>query len=47
MLAGFGVLALVFTHRLAPETNGKSLEQIKEEWRRRAGVSEQTAGVAA
>jgi hypothetical protein len=46
MLAGFGVLALVFTHRLVPETNGKSLEQIEAEWRRRAGVSEETAPVA-
>lgn len=38
MLAGFGVLALLFTYRLVPETSGKSLEQIEEEWRRRAGV---------
>lgn len=38
LLAGFGVLALLFTHRLVPETNGKSLEEIEAEWRRRAGV---------
>jgi MFS family permease len=38
MLAGFGVLAPLFTYRLVPETSGKSLEQIEEEWRRRAGV---------
>lgn len=46
MLAGFGVLALVFTHRLVPETNGKSLEQIEAEWRRRAGVAEDTRSLA-
>jgi sugar porter (SP) family MFS transporter len=38
MLAGFGVLALIFTWRLVPETRGKTLEEIEEEWRRRAGV---------
>ena len=47
MLAGFGVLALLFTYRLVPETNGKSLEQIEAEWRRRAGVSEETATAVA
>jgi len=46
MLAGFGVLALFFTHRLVPEANGKSLEQIEAEWRRRAGVSEETTAAA-
>ncbi len=46
MLAGFGVLALLFTHRLVPETNGKSLEQIEAEWRRRAGVSEAASAAA-
>jgi sugar porter (SP) family MFS transporter len=39
LLAGFGVLALVFTHRLVPETRGKTLEEIEAEWRRRAGVA--------
>jgi sugar porter (SP) family MFS transporter len=38
LLAAFGVLALVFTHRLVPETRGKTLEEIEAEWRRRAGV---------
>jgi sugar porter (SP) family MFS transporter len=38
MLAGFGVLALLFTYRLVPETRGKSLEEIEAEWRRRAGL---------
>jgi sugar porter (SP) family MFS transporter len=47
MLAGFGVLALLFTHRLVPETNGKSLEQIEAEWRRRAGVGDEPAVAAA
>ena len=40
LLAGFGVLALLFTYRLVPETNGKSLEQIEADWRRRAGVAD-------
>lgn len=40
LLAGFGVLALLFTYRLVPETSGKSLEEIEAEWRRRAGVRE-------
>lgn len=39
VLAGFGVLALVFTQRLVPETRGKTLEEIEAEWRRRAGVA--------
>jgi len=47
MLAGFGVLALLFTHRLVPETDGESLEQIEAEWRRRAGVSKETAATTA
>jgi SP family arabinose:H+ symporter-like MFS transporter len=47
MLAGFGVIALLFTHRLMPETNGKSLEQIEAEWRRRAGVGEEPATAVA
>jgi sugar porter (SP) family MFS transporter len=38
MLAGFGMLALLFTWRFVPETRGKTLEEIEEEWRRRAGV---------
>lgn len=46
LLAGFGVLALLFTHRLVPETNGKSLEQIEEEWRRRAGVADAPSAAA-
>ncbi|HEY4280414.1 MAG TPA: sugar porter family MFS transporter [Conexibacter sp.] len=41
MLAGFGVLALLFTWRLVPETRGKTLEEIEDEWRRRAGVEGQ------
>jgi sugar porter (SP) family MFS transporter len=40
MLAGFGVLALVFTQRLVPETRGKTLEEIEAAWRRKAGVAE-------
>ncbi|HWV83851.1 MAG TPA: sugar porter family MFS transporter [Capillimicrobium sp.] len=38
VLAGFGVLALLFTQRLVPETRGLTLEEIEDEWRRRAGV---------
>jgi hypothetical protein len=30
----------LFTHRLPPETNRASLEQIEAEWRRRAGAGE-------
>jgi SP family arabinose:H+ symporter-like MFS transporter len=40
MLAGFGVLALIFTQRLVPETRGKTLEEIEAAWRRKAGVAE-------
>jgi sugar porter (SP) family MFS transporter len=40
MLAGFGVVALLFTYKLVPETRGLSLEEIEAEWRRRAKVSE-------
>jgi sugar porter (SP) family MFS transporter len=47
MLAGFGVLALLFTIKLVPETRGKSLEEIEAEWRRRAGVADDPAGAAA
>jgi sugar porter (SP) family MFS transporter len=43
MLAGFGVLALLFTVKLVPETRGKSLEEIETEWRRRAGVRDEPA----
>jgi sugar porter (SP) family MFS transporter len=39
VLAGFGVIALIFTQRLVPETRGKTLEEIEAEWRRRAGVA--------
>ncbi|MDO8186263.1 sugar porter family MFS transporter [Conexibacter sp. JD483] len=38
MLAGFGLLAIWFTWKLVPETRGKTLEEIEDEWRRRAGV---------
>jgi len=40
MLAGFGVLALIFTQRLVPETRGKTLEEIEAAWRHRAGLGE-------
>ena len=43
MLAGFGLLAILFTWRLVPETNGKTLEQIEADWRRRAGVRDEPA----
>jgi sugar porter (SP) family MFS transporter len=43
MLAGFGVLALIFTYKLVPETRGMSLEEIEAEWRRRARVEEPAA----
>lgn len=46
MLAGFGVLALLFTVRLVPETRGKTLEEIEAEWRRRAGVAAEPAAAA-
>lgn len=39
MLALFGVIAIWFTWKLVPETRGKTLEEIEEEWRRRAGVA--------
>lgn len=40
MLAVFGLVAIVFTWKLVPETRGKTLEEIEEDWRRRAGVSD-------
>ncbi len=46
MLAGFGVLAIWFTWKLVPETRGKTLEEIEEEWRRRAGVEAGGSGGA-
>jgi hypothetical protein len=33
------VLALLFTHGLAPETRGLTLEEIEVGWRRRAGLA--------
>ncbi|MBX5442777.1 MAG: sugar porter family MFS transporter [Solirubrobacteraceae bacterium] len=47
VLAGFGVLALVFTYRLVPETRGLTLEEIEREWRRRAGVADDAAAAPA
>ena len=41
ILAGFGVLALVFTYQFVPETRKKSLEDIEQEWRRRTGQQDQ------
>ncbi len=46
LLAGFGVLAVIFTLKLVPETRGRTLEEIESDWRRRAGVEEE-APVAA
>jgi sugar porter (SP) family MFS transporter len=40
MLAGFGVIALIFTQRLVPETRGKTLEEIEEAWRKKARVTD-------
>jgi SP family galactose:H+ symporter-like MFS transporter len=31
--AGMGVLALIFSYRLVPETKGRTLEQIEAQWR--------------
>ncbi|ADB48619.1 sugar porter family MFS transporter [Conexibacter woesei] len=47
MLAAFGIAALLFTWRLVPETNGKTLEEIEAEWRRRAGVRDEPAAAPA
>ena len=47
VLAGFGVLALVFTYRLVPETRGLTLEEIERDWRRRAGVADDAAAAPA
>lgn len=41
MLAAFGLLAILFTWKLVPETNGKTLEEIESDWRRRAGVEDE------
>jgi hypothetical protein len=46
MLAGFGVLALIFTQRLVPETRGKTLEEIEAAWRRKAGMTEPPVAAA-
>ncbi len=37
MLAGFGILALIFTHLLVPETRGKTLEEMEAAWPARPG----------
>lgn len=46
MLAGFGVLALIFTQRLVPETRGKTLEEIEAAWRKKAGMAEPPVAAA-